>query len=61
MHTRLGDVISRMKVEVEKSGDNVIDPDVIPIWDKDRRVITGSDLLGRLLHGIVRREPPPSS
>ena len=52
--TRLGDVIGRLRVRPEHPGDDVIDDDLILVWGKERRIITGSDLLGRLLRGIVR-------
>jgi len=32
-----------------------VDHDVILIWAEQKRVITGSDILGRLLRGISRR------
>ncbi|HML12808.1 MAG TPA: CNNM domain-containing protein [Xanthobacteraceae bacterium] len=59
--TKLGDVIGLMKVTPEYPGDDVVDNDVILIWDKERRIITGADLLGRLLRGITGRDviPPP--
>lgn len=31
-------------------GDDVIDEYIILFWDKKKRVITGSDILERLLH-----------
>jgi metal transporter CNNM len=34
----------------------VIDQDLILVWGKQRRIITGADILGRLLRGIVTRE-----
>jgi hypothetical protein len=52
----LGDVIGRLTVDGERSGDDVIDDDVIVVWTNQRRVITGSDLLGRLLRGIAKVE-----
>lgn len=55
--TRLGDVISRMKVRPERPEDDVIDHDLILVWGDEKRIITGADLLGRLLRGIARREP----
>jgi hypothetical protein len=36
--------------------DDVIDNDLILVWGSQRRIITGSDLLGRLLRGIVSIE-----
>jgi hypothetical protein len=51
--TSLGEVLSHLKVESKKPGDDVIDKDIILIWGKDRRVITGADILGRLMRGIT--------
>ena len=53
---RLGDVIGRMKVKQEHPEDDVIDNDLILVWGKQKRIITGADLLGRLLRGITTRE-----
>ena len=53
---RLGDVIGLLKVVPESVGDDVIDNDLILVWHKQRRIITGSDLLGRLLRGIATVE-----
>jgi hypothetical protein len=58
--TRLGEVIGRMKVVPERSGDDVIDNDLILVWSAERRIITGSDLLGRLLRGIAQVEARPA-
>ena len=56
---RLGEIIPRLKVYPEQPGDDVIDEDIILFWDEQKRVITGSDILGRLLRGIVRQESVP--
>jgi metal transporter CNNM len=56
MRTRLGDVIGRMRVKPQHSEDDVIDQDLILVWGKQKRIITGADLLGRLLRGIATRE-----
>ena len=53
MLTPLGDVIGRMKVKAEHPEDDVIDNDLILVWGNEKRIITGADLLGRLLRGIV--------
>jgi len=42
----LVDVIGDLKVVPERPGD---DNDLILVWGSQRRIITGSDLLGRLL------------
>jgi metal transporter CNNM len=57
MTARLGDVIGRMKVVQERPEDDVIENDLILIWGPQKRIITGSDLLGRLLRGIATVEP----
>jgi len=49
----LGEVIGSLKVEAERPGDNVIDNDVILVWAEEKRVITGADILGRLMSGIA--------
>ena len=56
MSTRLGDVIGLMKMKPEHPEDDVIDHDLILVWGKQKRIITGADLLGRLLRGITTRE-----
>jgi hypothetical protein len=48
MNTRLGDVIERMKVRPKHPEDDVIDNDLILVWGKQKRFITGSDLEGHL-------------
>ncbi len=53
MRTPLGSVIGRMKVKAEHPEDDVIDNDLILVWGHQKRIITGADLLGRLLRGIV--------
>jgi hypothetical protein len=59
-NTKLGEVIGRMKVRPENPEDDVVDHDLILLWGKDqRRIITGADLLGRLLRGIAMRETTP--
>ncbi|MFC1909732.1 DUF21 domain-containing protein [Chloroflexota bacterium] len=52
--TRLGDAIPRLKVTPIRHGDDVIDNDLIILWSDQKRVITGSNILGRLLRGIVQ-------
>lgn len=53
----LGEVISKLKVNPKDVADDVIDNDLILVWDKDQKhIITGADILGRLMHGIVQRE-----
>lgn len=51
----LGSVMSRLTVQQESAADDVIDNDLILLWSDEKRVITGADLLGRLLRGISLR------
>ena len=50
----LGKVLPRLKVSPEHKEDDVIDEDIILLWGKEKRVITGADVLGRLMRGIVK-------
>jgi hypothetical protein len=52
--SRLGEAISQLKVQPEAPGDDVIDEDIILFWGGSKRIITGSDILGRLLRGVVQ-------
>ncbi len=52
---RLGNVIGNLKVRPETAEDDVIDQDVVLVWSDKKRVITGADILGRLMRGIVTR------
>jgi hypothetical protein len=54
---RLGTVLSRWEVQPTHSGDDVIDRDLILLWNDSKRVITGADVLGRLLQGISVTRP----
>ncbi len=53
LKAKLGDVIGLMHVKPERPDDDVIDNDLILVWGAQRRIITGADLLGRLLRDIV--------
>ncbi len=54
----LDDVLDQFVVEAEDRDDRVIDRDVMLYWTAEqRRIVTGADILGRLLQGIVRRAP----
>ncbi len=50
----LGKILSSMKVNPRHEEDDVIDEDIILLWGDERKIITGSDLLGRLMRGIVQ-------
>jgi metal transporter CNNM len=61
----LGRVIGRLHAGGVRAEDDVIDNDVVVLWGEQRRIITGADILGRLLRGIsrgsVRPDDRPSS
>jgi metal transporter CNNM len=61
-HTPLGRVLSRLTVEPERASDDVVDKDLVLVWaDGERRIITGSDILGRLLHRIAHNPAVPAA
>ena len=61
MNLPLGEVIQRLKVESEKPEDGVIDKDIILVWGQTvKHIITGADILGRLMRGIVTVTIPES-
>jgi metal transporter CNNM len=61
----LGRVIGRLRADGVRAEDDVIDNDVVLLWGEQRRIITGADILGRLLrgisHGSVRPDDRPAS
>ncbi len=50
----LGTMIPRFKVRPGPAEDDVVDNDVILLWSDTPRIVTGTDILGRLLRGIVK-------
>ena len=48
----LGHVIGRLQAGGHRREDDVIDNDVVLLWGDQPRIITGADILGRLLRGI---------
>lgn len=59
--TPLGNVLSRLRYDVSSKSDKVVDHDVILLWGETKRVITGTDILGRLLEGIAQAPPTPAA
>lgn len=51
--TTLDVVIKRMKLSQPGVTDEAIQKDIVLLWHKERRVVTGADILGRLLDGIT--------
>ena len=54
--TPLGNLLSLLRVRPRTEQDDVVDEDVILLWGRRKRIVTGADLLGRLLRGIARRQ-----
>jgi CBS domain containing-hemolysin-like protein len=52
--TTLGEVLPKLTVQPEHLEDDVIDKDIILFWGAQKRIITGSDIFGRLMRGIVQ-------
>jgi metal transporter CNNM len=49
----VGSVLSRMMTAGTVRDEDVIEHDLVLVWAEQRRVITGSDILGRLLRGVA--------
>ena len=52
----LGNLVCLLRVRPRTEQDDVVDDDVILLWGPRKRIVTGADLLGRLLRGIARRQ-----
>ena len=50
---KLGEVLQLFRIQPESAEDDVIDQDIILLWGSRKQIITGADILGRLLRGIV--------
>jgi hypothetical protein len=59
-HTLIGNVLGKFKVYPKYEADNVVDNDLILFWSDEKRIITGANILGQLLRGIVNRSERPS-
>jgi metal transporter CNNM len=54
----LGDVILQMKNRSTRADDISIDKDLVLVWGDTKKIVTGADILGRLLEGVL---PPTES
>ncbi|MDX1295841.1 MAG: hypothetical protein R3302_06230, partial [Sulfurimonadaceae bacterium] len=54
LEVTLGNILPGLQIHPEHAQDDVIDKDIILVWGEQRRIITGADILGRLLRGITR-------
>ena len=52
----LGEAIKQLKVNTTEEEDDRIAKDIIIVWGDAKRIITGTDILGRLLRGIIASE-----
>jgi len=57
----LGDVMRHLELYAEHDEDDVIDQDIVLVWGTKKQIITGADILGRLLRGITRSVRKPST
>ena len=57
---RLGELLPQFRVRPASMGDTIIGEDVILLWNASPRLISATDILGRLLRGIgkVSARPP---
>lgn len=55
--TTLDQVISEMKRSQAEDTDEAIEHDIVLVWHEQKKVITGADILGRLLEGITAPDP----
>jgi len=55
---KLGELIQRFRIRPGASED-IVEEDVILLWNDRPRLVTGTDILGRLLRGIARPVPSP--
>lgn len=60
-HLPIGDFLRLLKRSPLDPEDDVIHQDTILLWGEEKRIITGADILGRLLRGIADpgAVPPP--
>jgi hypothetical protein len=59
--TTLDVVIKKMKQSQPSDSDEAIQRDMVLLWHKEKRVVTGADILGRLLDGIMTPKATPGS
>jgi metal transporter CNNM len=52
----LGGLIQRFRVTPRHAEDDIVDDNVVLLWSQRPRIVTGTDILGRLLRGIAMRD-----
>jgi metal transporter CNNM len=56
--TQLGNLMTRFRVRCGQNGTEIVENDVILLWSNPPRIVTGTDILGRLVRKIARPIPP---
>ena len=56
---RLGELLPRFRIRPASMGDTIVGDDVILLWTDTPRLITATDVLGRLLRGVARVSTRP--
>lgn len=49
----VGSALSKLRFSPSEQGEQIIENDIILLWSEQRRIITGNDILGRLMQGIL--------
>jgi hypothetical protein len=52
----LGEILRLFKIRPGSAEEFVIDQDIVLLWNHQKQIITGADILGRLLKGIAEKE-----
>ena len=54
MNATLESVLPSFRNVTNQEDDEIIEDDVILVWGEEKRIITGADILGRLLKGVTK-------
>lgn len=52
----LGRLVPRFRADPGRTEEDILEEDILLLWGSERRIVTGSDILGRLLRGVIRRD-----
>ncbi len=58
---KLGELIQRFRARPGKPGEDIVEDDLILLWGERPRVVTGADILGRLLRNIAQPAHPSAA
>lgn len=56
MKATIGDMLVNLKMAEDHDHGGIIEQDVVLVWGDQKRIITGADILGRLLKGITHHQ-----